>query len=160
MATYPVASGIVSGQFLCAPTQYAPASATNLSVSSTAFAALSSASVNTGNFIAPASGSVLVTCSFVYFQNAFANLAFGLCAHGTTTPMISNVWVWNEYSTAGQQCALQFPVTGLTPGTSYNFDLMAAATSADTVTVVALGQTATSPLATLGAPVTMAVQAV
>ena len=51
-------------------------------------------------------------------------------------------------------------VTGLTAGTSYNFDRMFAVTSGDTLQILAIGQNSTSPnLANsgVGAPVTMTV---
>src|ERR1017187_4973747 len=51
--------------FLCTPAQYAPSSQTALTTTSTVFAAVSSSSINTGNFTAPASGDVIVTVTAV-----------------------------------------------------------------------------------------------
>jgi hypothetical protein len=150
-----------SGMYLCTPTSYAPGTQTVLSTSSETFAAVSSASVNTGSFTAPPSGSVVVTASFVDEPSASGvYAAFGLCAHGTVTPLVCPTV---EIKTTGDYLAekLTFLVTGLTPGTSYNFDLVFATNG--TMEILALGQTGTTITAangSCGAPVIMTVQAV
>jgi hypothetical protein len=158
----PAGGAVVSGQFLATPVAYAPGSQTSLAVTSTTMAAVSSANVNTGSFTAPASGSVIVTVSCVVVNSASAQAAFGLCAHGTTTPMVCNNIMFNPTTTQGQR-TLVFSVTGLTSGSSYNFDLMASTASGDTVTITAFGETLTAPSFTaggLGGPVVVTVQAV
>jgi hypothetical protein len=154
-----------SGMFLCPPTSYAPASQTALAVSATTIAAFSSASVNTGSFTAPASGSVLVRVSYIGIASVASMFtAIGLAAHGTVTPIVG-VLAETEQSSAGAVLAAvhEYLVTGLTPGTSYNFDLVGACTSGDTFSILAMGQTSTTPtLGTggRGGPVTMTVQGV
>lgn len=153
----------VSGQYLCTPTQYAP-SQTTLTISTTTFAAVSSSNVNTGSFTAPASGSVVVTATFAA-SIATGNdyFAFGLCAHGTTTPMVGYSVVVRPSDSNLHSYSLSFIVTGLTPGTSYDFDLMGASQSGINAFIVANGQTGTSPTLSssgYGQPVTMTVQAV
>ena len=151
---------IVSGQYLCTPTSYAPGTLTSLSTSSATLAAVSSASVNTGSFAAPPSGSVTVSVTCTAVPPANVIYAFALAAHGTVTPVVGNV-ITGEVSSANARNPLQmqFLVTGLTPATSYNFDLLFA-TASSTMTVPAIGQTSVTPTATVGAPVLMSVQAV
>jgi parallel beta-helix repeat protein len=150
-----------SGQYLCTPTQYAPASVTTLTQTGAALAAISSTNINTGSFAAPASGSVLVTASFVAQISASGGpFAAGLLAHGGSTLYGMTVTVQDNAANVRRPYCLQFLVTGLTPGTSYNFDLAAAA-NANTFTLYAYGETATSPnLGNFGAPAVMTVQAV
>lgn len=126
---------------------------------------LTSVSLNTGSFTAPASGSVIVGATFVGGINANAGFAFGLAAHGTVTPMVCNNIIFDQ--SAGSlnpgPYQLDFMVSSLTPGTSYNFDLLACVTSGDTLTVEAMGNTSTSPTLTSGgrgAPVLITVQAI
>lgn len=154
---YSLLSG-TSGLYLCPPTAYAPGTLTNLTVASTTLAAVSSANVNTGSFTAPVSGSVVVEAQAVEFNSAGANTAYALAAHGTVTPVVGNAAVFGS-STAGRPRPVKFLVTGLTPGTSYNFDLLFACASG-TTTVAALGTTSTTPTGTVGGPVVMTVQAV
>jgi hypothetical protein len=155
----------VSGQFLCAPAAYAPSTQTLLTTTSATMVAVSSANVNTGSFVAPPSGSVIVTATaIVQTSSSGSQFAFGLCAHGTTSPMVGFDIVFKAPTTTQPfPYSLVFPVSGLTPGTSYNFDLMFAIAGASTLTVYAFNQTATTPnLANsgTGAPVVMTVQAV
>jgi hypothetical protein len=53
-----------------------------------------------------------------------------------------------------------FLVTGLTPGNSYNLDLMWSSPDAVAADIIAYGQNTTTPAATTGGPVIMTVQAV
>ena len=123
---------------------------------------LTSSVAFTGPFTAPASGSVTVTCSCVSAMTAaaFANVA--LAAHGTVTPLVSNVITWDDQSSLnGRPTSFVFLVTGLTPGTSYNFDLVGASgTSADAVDILAIASTSTTGAAANQAPILMTVQAV
>ena len=118
---------------------------------------LTSAVASTGSFTAPASGKVMATIAMVADNNSGSSY-FGLAAHGTVTPMVSNVWVWADTG-AQRPRVLKFLVTGLTPGNSYNFDLLFAC-SAGTTQVLAFGQSTTTPSSSAGAPLTMEVQAV
>lgn len=151
----------VSGQLLASPVVYAPTTQTALATSSSSMAAVSSANVNTGSFIAPASGDVIVEATFVDLMASSGNYgAFGLCAHGTTTPMVCNNLIM-KYTGDGLFQHLSFLVTGLTPGSSYNFDLMFATNN--TLTIQAYTNTTTTQTlgtTTYGAPVTMTVRAV
>lgn len=155
---------VASGQYLCPPTSYAPATPANLTTASATLAAVSSSLVNTGSFTAPPSGSVLVTASFVPSATASQVWAFALAAHGTVTPVIGNVVLGLGNSTAqNNPTSIQFLVTGLTPGTSYNFDLLFAIAGGGTLAVRANGQTSTTPTGATNAPngpVVMTVQAV
>lgn len=153
---------VVPGQVL-AVSQYAPASLATLSVASTTFAAFSSANVNTGSFVAPASGNVLVTASFIgNIQTATTGQAVALAAHGTVTPIVGNEVQWAESSiNVSRPYYVEFYVTGLTPGTSYNFDLLGGSGSAsDAFQILALQLTSTTvTAANRGGPVVMKVMA-
>ena len=158
------ATALTGGTYLCTPVSYAPATQTVLTVSSTTMAAFDSTHVNTGSFTAPPSGSVMVTASFTMVQSASAGGAFGLAAHGTVTPIVANEWIFRDSAvTIPRPYTINFLVTGLTAGTAYNFDLVGAMTSGDTMSLYALGVNGTSPTMNLGgsgSPVTMTVQAV
>jgi hypothetical protein len=162
---YITAADTGPGEYLCTPTQYAPGTQTTLTCNTTGFTAFSSANVNTGNFTAPASGSVLVTASFMWqISSSSQSAEIGLCAHGTTTPMMANII---EFKASGANIPVpgtaQFLVTGLTPGSTYNFDLMGCATSTFSVSIIAFGQTSTSPTqgnSGVGGPVVMSVQSI
>jgi hypothetical protein len=151
----------VSGQYLCAPTQYAPGTAGTFTTSSSTMAAVSSGNINTGSFTAPPSGSVIVTAAFMANCATLGDVAsFGLCAHGTVTPMIGYVTQARAAASSFSPMAIQFLVTGLVAGNSYNFDLMFASPSSVVVTVFAYGVTSTTPGTSSGCPVVMTVQAV
>lgn len=156
----------VSGQYLCPPTSYAPGTQTSLTTTSTTFGAVSSTNVNTGTFSAPPSGSVVVTAAFVQQTGVGADaFAFGLCNHGTTSPMVGNSVVMKSGNSVPSPIVTLFPLGGLSPGTSYNFDLMfcTAGGGTATLTVFAFGQTSTTPTLSnggVGSPVLMTVQAV
>jgi hypothetical protein len=129
-------------------------------VSSATLAAFSSANINSGSITAPSSGSVVVTASFLLsMPTANTNFSFGLAAHGTTTPVCNSVT--SKISSAAIQLpySVQFVVTGLTPSSSYNFDLLGAIASG-TMSIQALGTSSTTPTGTAGAPVVMSVQAI
>jgi hypothetical protein len=148
--------------YLCTPTQYAPGTRVQFTTASATMAAVSSANINTGAFTAPPSGSVLVTASFVWAISASGYPgAFALAAHGTVTPLVSNVTAFQN-NTQPIEVAFQFLVTGLAAGTAYNFDLMFSSPSGAgyTVAVDAQGGASTTPGTTSGGPVVMAVQAV
>lgn len=151
---------VASGQFLCAPKSYAPGSPTSLTVTSTTLAAWSSGNVCTNSFAAPASGSVLVSASMaVELSSGGQKLVLALAAVGTVSPVSGNVV--NAQITTGATLIpwnVQFLVTGLTPGASYQFDLLGA-TSTTTATIIAYGNTGTT-VGSGGVPVVMTVQAV
>jgi hypothetical protein len=162
-ATVLTTSSVISGQYLCPPSQYAPASQTALAITSTTLTAFSDASVNTGSFIAPASGSVVVTATCVLECSAAAAAAVGLIAHGGST-VYGDIPIFLDSATnIPRHYAFQFIVTGLTPGSSYNFDLAGCMTATDTMTILATGQSSSTPALTSGSrggPVTMIVQAI
>ena len=155
----------LSGQYLCAPVAYAPGTQTILTTTSATFAAVSSANINTGSFTAPASGTVMVTATAVIQVSSSGDqLGFGLAAHGTVTPMVCPSIIFKAPTTTQPfPYPLVFSVSGLTPGNSYNFDLMFVVNSGGTLSVYAYGETGTTPnLANsgTGSPVVMTVQAV
>jgi hypothetical protein len=152
-------AAVVSGSYLCAPTSYAP-SLTSLTTTSATLAAVSSANVNTGAFTAPASGNVVVTVTLAAKWSANVAAAFCLAQHGSVTPVCNSVVFGDSAASETRAYSMQFLVTGLTSGSSNNFDLLFAIASADTLTVVALGIATTTPTGNFGAPVTMTVQAV
>jgi hypothetical protein len=159
-----VAAWVVSGQYLCTPTSYGPGTQTLLTATTTTMAAFSSANVNTGSFVAPASGSVVVTATFSPGMSVAANqCAVGLADHGTTN-MRGNISAMEISSVSSiTPVSIEFLVTGLTSGTSYNFDLMGCCTSTDTLTIYAIGVSTSTPALNAGGrggPVTMTVQAV
>lgn len=133
-----------SGRLLAVPSVYAPAGQTIKGVSAATMAAVFSTSINTGSFVAPASGAVLVTVNCMAGSASGTFVAFGLAAHNTVTPIIGQEQVF-EFSTSDiVPLTLQFYVSGLTPGTTYNFDLLAAA-STGAINVYANNQNSTTP---------------
>jgi hypothetical protein len=151
----------VSGQYLCPPTSYAPAAVDPLPVPSTSYMAVSSANINTGNFFAPPSGSVVVTASFAAQLSAAANMmGFTLVTHGKSTVVCDAIQVDAQVANSQAIYTLEFIVTSLTPGAQYNFDLAAAASLNETVTIHAYGNPTTTATSSRGAPATMTVRAV
>ncbi len=150
--------------FLCAPSVYAPGTQTAKSASSTTMAAFYSTSINTGSFTAPASGNVIVRAAFAGNGTLSAYAAFGLAAHGTVSPLVGNEIVVELSTSDTTWWALAFYVSGLTPGTSYNFDLLGCTTSSDSFTITAWGQASTTPTLSgggaPGAPVVMTVEGI
>lgn len=139
--------------------QYVSGSATG-TVSTGGAVTLVTSAAMTGSFTAPSSGSVFVAVSCVIFTSTGGDsIILGLAAHGTTTPVAPLV-NWNDSGSGVYRAAtVQFLVTGLTAGTSYNFDLIGANGAAGVATsIAAIGTTTASN--TRGAPVTMSVQAV
>jgi hypothetical protein len=164
-STISLVSPVVSGQYLCQPVSYAPGTQAAPAVSSATMGAFDSVHLKTGPFTAPPSGDVVVTASFTGAASAAGVFtAFGLATHGTVSPIVGNEWVTKESaSTATLPFTVSFLVTGLTPGNSYNFDLLGACTSGDTFTIYAIGQSSTTPTlssAGQGSPVVITVEAV
>lgn len=153
-----------SGLLLRAPVVYAPATAASFSTTASDLVAVSSANINTGAFTAPASGSVIVTANVDATASAASTVyMFGLCAHGTTSPVVGNtITLTNAVGSHYSYQDLVFVVTGLTPGSSYNYDLMFASSAlfGGTVYVVAAGNTVTTTLTPEAGPAVMRVQAI
>lgn len=151
---------LVSGEFLCPPTSYAPAGQVVLTVTGTTLEAFSSGSVNTGNFTAPPSGAVEVTISCAIFTGATGDsIILGLLQHGTAN-QVGELLNWNDSGSGVYRLVTAvFEVTGLVPGSSQNLDLAGANGAAGVATsIAAMGTTATGNVR--GCPVTMAVRAV
>jgi hypothetical protein len=153
------------GALLCPVAQYAPGTQTILTTASATMAPVSSGNASTGSFTAPASGNVLVSVTAVIQVSASGDqFSFGLAAHGTLTPMIgSNLTFKAPVTTQPSPYTMVFPVSGLTPGQSYNFDLMFCVNSAGTLSVYAYSQAATSPNlgnTGTGGPIVMTVESV
>ena len=148
----------VSGQYLCAPNEYAPGSQTPATVSATTNAAFLTGVICTNSFTAPASGVVIVGLSCVAQVSASgAEGLFTLAAVGTTTPLFGKAYVVQGTASTLFTCAVLIRVSGLTPGNTYQFDLLGAATSGDTLTIEANG---VATVTSKGSPVLMTVQAV
>jgi hypothetical protein len=153
-----VQPGDVAGGLLRAPVTYAPAVQAVLSTTSALMSAVSSANVSTGSFTCPPSGSVIVSANLIATTNSSAFYAFGLAAHGTTTPLVTQSKILTQSGFPSTFHYLQFLVTGLTPGLSYNFDLMYASQGGNSVSVLAYGNSSTTPPFTVtGGPVIMLV---
>jgi hypothetical protein len=117
--------------------------------------------LSTGSFAAPASGKVLVEI-FANIQTSASpgRIALALAGTGTVTPLAGHGVVETD-STSGtpRQLSERFLVTGLSAGTSYQFDLLGSCSAGQAVTVIAYGQTTTSPTQS-GSSVIITVQAV
>lgn len=150
----------VPGQLLRAPAIYAPAVATPFTTSSAVLSAVSSANIRTGGFTAPSSGQVVITASLVASSTSSGPVyGFGLAAHGSTSPLACPAITQTDTGAASALQPLVFRVAGLTPGLSYDFDLLYCVAGGKNLTVTALGSTSTSPAGVIGAPVVMLVQA-
>jgi hypothetical protein len=152
-------TGTVTGQLTgCA---YVSGSATG-TVSTGGTVTLVSAVASTGSFTAPASGSVVVTVQCMLQSNTNGDtISLGLAARGTITPMIGYSAEVAPGGAVMAMSTLVFYVTGLTPGASYDLDLLWCCQSSSTASMFAWGQTSTTPTQSeTGGPVTMTVQAV
>jgi hypothetical protein len=152
-------TGGVSGQFLLAP---AVVTSGTFTTTSATLSAISAGTVTTGTFTAPASGVVVVTADLVVNSSAAAATGWGLAATRTVTPIVGYV-VGAEQSSSVPYTPyhLAFPVTGLTAGNTYGFDLLFAITNSATLSAVAAANTSTVITGSLkGAPIIMSVQAV
>lgn len=148
------------GGYLRSPSVYAPASLATFTTSSATYAAVASGTISTGAFTAPASGSVSVSASFVCSQ-ATGNtvVGFGLAPHGSLSP-IYQAWQPTIANTSVNGItAVPFTFGGLTPGGSYNMDLMYAA-NGDPLSVTAQSLTAGTLSASKAGPVIITVQAI
>lgn len=152
---------VLPGQILVSSV-YAPGTQNVLNVTSGTFTAFSSALVNSGTFTSPASGNVRVSVNVVS-SGVAGGFGFALAAHGSVSPLAAPaVGVADSSATQQRLYPLAFEVTGLTPGSSYCYDLLGA-TPSGTVAVWANAGTSTVPAFNLsanrGAPVTFTVQA-
>ena len=87
------------------------------------------------------------------------DVGFGLAAKGTITPLVASASTPEiAGTTIGVPVAVSFLVTGLTVGSSYQFDLLGC--SSGTATIISQGQSSTSLAANNAAPTIMTVQAV
>lgn len=154
-----------SGQFL-STYHYAPTTQTGFGISSTTPAAFGSGTIATQVFTAPPSGSVLITMSFVLVTSASGvYVAMYLSPAGSTTTISSDVFQYQSPSAGfAPQQAFPFYLSGLTSGTSYNYDLVGSVTSGQSGTIVAYTQTSYPPTlgttAVRGGPVIVTIQAV
>lgn len=153
---------IIAGDVLAQRT-YAPGAQAAPTAATTTFSAFDSTNMQTGNFTAPSSGNVEVTVTLVATVSSSAAFGFALAAHGTVSPIVANAWILVDSSGAiARPYAMPFTITGLTPGNTYNFDLLGVAASTFTLTVLAIGTTSTTPTLSAGSrggPVTFKVVA-
>ena len=83
----------------------------------------------------------IITASLSLKTSSAVNFGIALATSGTVGPIIGNTVQGNLVNSTQQQpVTMVFPVTGLTGGASYNFDVLFAIGSAATLTVTALGQ--------------------
>jgi parallel beta-helix repeat protein len=160
-------TGAMPGLLLCTPTQYLPGSPVSFATTSTTYAAVSSANINTGTFTAPSSGAVLVTVSGILLtvSSDADYFGFALANHGSTTMVgYQQPFKVSVSSNVFPLVSMQFLVTGLSG--SQNFDLMFAAggsTGTPTLTVFTAANAATTSLASsiadIGSPIIMSVRA-
>lgn len=149
----------VSGQYLRAPTIVT--TGTTYTTTSATFAAIAPGTVGTGSFIAPSSGEVVIEVDVVLNTSVATTYGFALATTATVTPIVGNV-IGGEASssTPYQPTHLCFPVTSLTGGTSYNYDVLFATVSG-TLSCPSLGSANTTVTANnKGAPIVVAVKAV
>ena len=150
-----------AGRYLRNPAFYGPASPVTLTAPSTVMSAIS-ASIITGTFTAPSSGAVMVSV-FMTIQatGVLAQCVFGLCEHGTTSPMLADNVIMEPPLNAVLPVHLVFETTGLVAGSSHNFDVMYASSGTVVLSVLALGNTGTAPTGSgPGGPVLITVQAI
>jgi hypothetical protein len=139
---------------------YVSGSATG-TVSTGGAVTLTSSAIYTGPFTAPVSGSVVVTVFLEYNGSSSDIVAFGLADHASLTSLRGFVISTDSNSVTNTYAMpLVFLVTGLTTGTSYNFDLLFAIAAAGTLNIRAFGQSTTTPTGANGAPVLVTVQGV
>ena len=152
-------SGILPGQYLISPAVILSGTFTSASATLSAVAA---GTVSTGLFAAPPSGEVIVEVDVVVNSSAASAVGFGLAATGTVTPVVGHVIGIEQSSLTPYSAAhLVFPVTGLTAGSSYNFDVLFGIANGNTVTAAAVNSTATTvTTASKGGPIVIAVKAV
>ena len=137
---------------------YVSGSATG-TVSTGGAVTMTSAAVNTGSFTAPPSGSVVVTVNYAVKISASALFAFCLSTtHGGVTPACNSVVYADNAASETRLYTPVFLVAGLN-GTN-NLDLLFAVAGGNTLSVMAYGTNSATPTGTIGAPVTMTVQAV
>ena len=135
---------------------------TTFTTTSSTFAAISSGAVSTGVFTAPPSGEVVVEADVVMNVTAATTFGFALAVTGTVTPVVGKI-VGGEMASTNPWAPtrLPFPVTGLTPGASYNYDLLWAVLSSNTLSATAFSNTSTTlSSADKGGPIVIAVKAV
>jgi hypothetical protein len=148
----------LSGLLLAAHV-YAPASLATPTCNSTTLAAFDSTNIQTGSFVAPASGSVIVDVAFQLAPPSTQVFGFALAEHGTVVP-VANTVITGEVSSLNVMpfTNLRWIITGLTPGTSHNFDLLGAtATASPGLIIRALGSASTTPTGAVGGPVSLTV---
>lgn len=128
--------------------RFASTVATFFPVNSTTPAPFGAGTIGTQPFTAPPSGNVLVTVNcMITTTGGGVFVAMFLSPNGSATTVSSDI-IQYESPSAGfaPQQAFPFYLTGLTPGTTYNFDLLGSATSGQAGTIVAFTQTVTPPL--------------
>jgi hypothetical protein len=151
---------LVSGRYLCSPTVYAPAVAATPSTTSSTFSAIDTGVICTGYFTAPASGEVIVIVTLVGHASAAVQCGFALANVGSNT-LVAPAYLVDIGPTVTPAQQYTFAVTGLTAGNTYNFDVLYAIVSSDTLTVTAFGDTSsTLSGGNIGGPVTVTTQAV
>ena len=149
----------VSGGYLRSPTVITSGTFTTTSAT---LSALSAGTVGTGLFTAPSSGEVVVEVDLVSNVTGADAIGFALAATTTVTPVVGHVVTAEPSSSVPYNpYHLVFPVTGLTVGNSYNYDVLFGVTNSATVSVAAVGVTSTTVAAgNKGGPVTVTVKAV
>jgi hypothetical protein len=129
------AQGVAGGGILKV-NRYAPASVSTYTTTSAALVAMDAANMQTGSFVAPASGQVLVEITFMLQGNTAGSGAAGdlaLFDHGTTNQR-GDTWFFDVDSIGEFPITVKWLVSGLTAGNNYNFDLAWAQSGSITLT--------------------------
>lgn len=122
---------------------YAPATLATYFASSTSFTAIDTTNM-TVSFTAPQSGRVLVRLTAMMWLSTTASpLVWGLLLHRTSTVVGATSMIGTGAASEQGPYSVVLPVSGLTPGTSYQYDwAFATKTSGDTAQTVAQGSSA------------------
>ena len=140
-----------------ASNSYAPTVRATPATSSATLAAVDSDNANTGPFLVPSSGSVIVTATFLaQVATSGDRMAFSLGLHGSVAGIVNPITFANNNTILAQ--VVRWKVTGLTAGTTQTIDLLFSSLDAVSVTLYILGEVTNTP-DTLGGPLVMTVEA-
>lgn len=134
---------------------YAPASRVSYTTSSTTLVAVDSTNL-TVSFVAPLSGKVIVRANVLtYLTSGSYLIAIGLLDHSTSA-QVGGIQTATASVSASHQVA-EVDVTGLTPGTTYQYDLAWAVSNASAVGNIQAG--IASSVAQTAAPASVSIVA-
>lgn len=147
------AQGYTTGQLL-GSTYYAPATTQTKTVTGNTLVAVDTTNL-TVTFTAPASGAVFVELTgVVNLSSAGNNAWWGVATHNTVTALGGLVAVAQGVNSINATARIY--ISGLTSGTSYQYDWIYAATTGITQTLTCRGATTTATIGS-GGPAIMRV---